>query len=831
LCEITGATGSGTCAQTSSQTGYWTKYVYDANNKLTSVTQNAQSSTTQSRSYAYDGLGRIVSEANPESGTTTYTYDTDSTCGTSDGDLVKKIDAAGNTTCYSYDALHRVTSTTYSGTYASVTPSRNFVYDAAIVNSVTMVNTKSRMAEAYTCFSPCSTKLTDIGFSYTVRGQVSDVYESTPHSGTYYHVNQTYWAHGAIEQLSGLSGLPTITYGLDGEGRIYSASASSGQNPLSSTIYNTSSSPTQVNLGSSDNDSFMYDPNTNRMTQYSFNVGSQSVVGIVGWNALGTPSSLAITDPFNSADAQTCSYSHDDLTRIASVNCGSVWSQTFSYDAFGNLSKSGSMSFQPTYSATTNQMTSIGSSTPTYDLDGNVENDFLHTYSWDANSRPVTVDGVNLTFDALGRMVEQNRSGTYTEIVYSPSGARLALMSGASLQKGYVPLTGGSMVVYNSTGLAYYRHSDWIGSSRLASTSTRTVYFDGAYGPFGEPYAQSGTNDLSFTGMNQDTVSNLYDFAAREYGIQGRWPSPDPAGVSSVCTSDPQTWNRYAYVRNSPLFAFDPNGMVTLTAPMGGGGGGGGAISLAALGIGMMYGGVSSPTDAADYDADFSMQSWPTATDPHGTSVSAVSDGEAWDEDGAVDSDSSPADSTASAPQNNTPQASCYSGSYPASIQYNGSTVDPMSAYPGADEGDLGIFIANSYTLLDQNQQPVSGATILETWSDQSYETDTDTGPIISTPGNQTNPVIANGGTTNPDGTFLDSPVGGYASPTGSAVNQQYGNVTAINYSWTQTLSVSWGGCSYSISSASTSWNVVSSAPGTGSISGTGLASVGLSRP
>jgi RHS repeat-associated protein len=417
------------------------------------------------------------------------------------------------------------------------------------------------MAEAYTCFSPCTTKLTDVGFSYTVRGQVSDVYQSTPHSGVYYHVNETYWANGVMNQLSGLSGLPTITYGVDGEGRIYSAGASSGQNPLSSTTYSVASLPTAVDLGSSDSDSFSYDPNTNRMTEYSFNVNNQSVVGNLTWNALGTLASLAVTDPFDSSDAQSCSYTHDDVSRIASANCGSIWSQTFSYDAFGNINKSGSMSFGATYSATTNRMTQIGSSTPTYDSNGNVTNDFLNTYAWDANGRPVTADSVGLTYDALGRMVEQNRSGTYTEIVYAPGGAKLALMSASTLQKGLVPLTSGSMAVYNSSGLAYYRHSDWIGSSRFASTPTRTMYFDGAYAPFGEPYAQTGTSDLSFTGENQDMASNLYDFAAREYGIQGRWPSPDPSGIASASNRNPQTWNRYAYVSNSPLVVTDPNGL------------------------------------------------------------------------------------------------------------------------------------------------------------------------------------------------------------------------------------------------------------------------------
>lgn len=198
---------------------------------------------------------------------------------------------------------------------------------------------------------------------------------------------------------------------------------------------------------------------------------------------------------------------------------------------------------------------------------GNVTDDFLHSYAWDANGRPVTIDTVGVTYDALGRLAEQDRGGTYTEIVYAPSGSKLALMTGlTTLQKGYVPLTGGSMAVYNSSGLAYYRRSDWIGGSRVASTSGPAIYFDGTYAPFGEAYAETGTTDLSFTGMNQDTVSNLYDFPDREYGIQGRWPSPDPAGIGSVDPRNPQSWNRYAYVLNNPLGFMDPTGEACMPA-------------------------------------------------------------------------------------------------------------------------------------------------------------------------------------------------------------------------------------------------------------------------
>jgi len=94
------------------------------------------------------------------------------------------------------------------------------------------------------------------------------------------------------------------------------------------------------------------------------------------------------------------------------------------------------------------------------------------------------------------------------------------------------------------------------------------MYFDTAYAPYGETYASSGgtnldpayTGQMADTSHRQDTAGGLYDFPAREYSTQGRWPSPDPAGVSATCTKNPQTQNRYAYVTNNPLSYVDPLG-------------------------------------------------------------------------------------------------------------------------------------------------------------------------------------------------------------------------------------------------------------------------------
>ncbi len=424
-----------------------------------------------------------------------------------------------------------------------------------------MLNGKTRLVEAYTATTQTGTKITDVGLSYTVRGEASDIYEETPNSGGYYHVSEQFWPHGPIKQLSGLSSLPTFTFSPDGEGRIYQVSASSGQNPVTTTAFNNASLPTSVTLGSADTDSYTYDPSTDRMTQYQFNVNGQSLAGALTWNANSTVKNLNITDALNSADTQSCNYVYDDMTRLQSANCGSVWSQTFSYDAFGNISKSGSMSFLPTYSSSTNRITAVGGFTPTYDANGNTLTDPAHTYSWDSAGKPVAIDTVNMTYDALGRMVEQNRSGAYTQFVYGPHGGKLAIMTGQTLQKAFIPLSGGAQAVYNASGLLYYGHSDHLGNVRVGSTTSRTVSFDVAYAPFGETYASSGSTDPAFTGQRQDTVSGLYDFPAREYSNEGRWPAPDPSGPAAFDLTDPQSVNRYAYMGNRSMNGTDPTGL------------------------------------------------------------------------------------------------------------------------------------------------------------------------------------------------------------------------------------------------------------------------------
>jgi YD repeat-containing protein len=304
------------------------------------------SSGQQTRQFAYDQLGRMTSETNAENGTTTYVYDTDATCGTYAGNLVKRTDAAGNVTCYQYDSLHRVTLILYpSGPNAPATPAKFFYYDTNH-GYASGGNLMGRLTVAGTCQSNSSCAGNAVvyeSFGYSARGEVTDVWETTPHSGGTYHLTQSYWEHGGLKALSGLPGLPTITYGaadgsgLDGEGRVTKINASSGTNPLTGATYTLSGntqpigSLTQLTLGSSDTDDYSYDFNTGRMKQYQFNVGANGngtpafvQSAYAAQNANATSFSTAFTSSVKAGDLLFVTFANSTTNSISAVSDTSV---------------------------------------------------------------------------------------------------------------------------------------------------------------------------------------------------------------------------------------------------------------------------------------------------------------------------------------------------------------------------------------------------------------------------------------------------------------------------------------------------------------------------
>ena len=605
-CAISSAaSGVVSCGQNTntSLTGVLTKTSYSSalGSTIVTVTRGGQT-----RSRTYDGLGRLEWETNPESSgvpptiLTVYIYDSDSYCNQpalglqspSNGDLISKTDANGNKICYSYDSLHRLTDAVPFKNGVCYGPVKRFRYDST-GNSILPQpsgysggNLGGRMLEAWTgdCVWPTpasgSDSATDEWFSYDKDGRMTDLWESTSHVLGYFHGTTSYAGNGSVISVGGVPGYTAITYGLDGEGR--PNTATQGTTRLVTGVnYNPSSQPHNIFIGAGDSDNYAYDPNTGRMTNYTFTVGStpKSQIGSLTWNQNGTLRTLAITDGFNSGGAQTCNYGtasvpgYDDLGRLLNVKCGSALSETYSYDQYDNITQSGSFSWVPGYDQTTNHALSP----MTYDSNGNMTHDASHAYGWYIDNKLGSTDsttcnifgssdGTCVLYDALGREVEQGINGNYLEIMYTPVGKTAIMSNETTTQSAYFPLPGGATLYEtgSSGGNQYFWHKDWLGSVRLSSTiGNRTVYFDRAFAPYGQSYNNFGNAaGFNFTGDTQDSFLGLYDTPNREYHPgEGRWLSPDPSQTG---------WNHYAYVTNPNNFS-DPLGLAPVACKVVGG--------------------------------------------------------------------------------------------------------------------------------------------------------------------------------------------------------------------------------------------------------------------
>ena len=115
----------------------------------------------------------------------------------------------------------------------------------------------------------------------------------------------------------------------------------------------------------------------------------------------------------------------------------------------------------------------------------------------------------------------------------------------------------------NSGNVSYY-FADHLGSTRVVTNATGSPCYEADFLPYGTENTPSGfTNSCStnykFTGYERDPETyNDYAFARYYSSRLERFLSPDPLGGD---ISDPQTLNKYTYVRNNPVNLTDPTGM------------------------------------------------------------------------------------------------------------------------------------------------------------------------------------------------------------------------------------------------------------------------------
>ncbi len=218
---------------------------------------------------------------------------------------------------------------------------------------------------------------------------------------------------------------------------------------------------------------------------------------------------------------------------------------------------------QPTFNAANNQI--IGYA---YDAAGNMTNDSVHAYTWDAEGRLVKVDAgstATYTYDALGQRV-YGVVGANPEIfyMYDPAGNLLyaTMTDGWGGDELTEPVAGRVLASYvNGQSDTYFKHANPLGSWGLITAQDGSVPQDQLYYPWGQTWTSGHylfePNYAAMAWYNAE--SDLFLTPARSYGSRlGRWMSPDPLGGD---VTNPQSLNRYAYVRNNPTSLTDPTGL------------------------------------------------------------------------------------------------------------------------------------------------------------------------------------------------------------------------------------------------------------------------------
>ncbi|KDA54198.1 hypothetical protein EG19_01125 [Thermoanaerobaculum aquaticum] len=149
-----------------------------------------------------------------------------------------------------------------------------------------------------------------------------------------------------------------------------------------------------------------------------------------------------------------------------------------------------------------------------------------------------------------------------------------------SWRKDYIFAGATHIATVDSSGTKHV-HKDHLGSTRVITNASGAKLSEHRYWPFGEEMtATSSPERMRFAGHERDSQTSLDYMHARYYApFGGRFLSVDPG--RDFDPAHPQSWNLYAYVRNNPVSAVDPDGRMAWWAPAAIGGAVGAGFHLA----------------------------------------------------------------------------------------------------------------------------------------------------------------------------------------------------------------------------------------------------------
>jgi len=579
-------------------TGDPTSYAYDPNGKLSCVKQGGTRDMTtctgnpggQWRKFDYTNYGFLRSQTTPEAGTV------DSSGTLSNGNL--KIGSLGNveerteafgsahpkTHDLAYDPAGRVLSESVGGVRYVMN-----CYDGSGVKALCPDNVTSnfsgganpkgnltRRVGSNPTLSPFPTVQEDYNYSgqggrlstlsTTIAGGPGQIDESWMYNGLGLVAHQarprftggtqvptivsTLYTAGLPTSIY-VNGLPAVTgidYAASGALRDYTTGFFTGRTIKTTIAEDTTGMPRPGSISTSGR--------------------SASSLGTYFYDGAGNIA--CTTSGTGCASGQIDTFTYDNRSRLTQATLATAGTQSYSYDAFGNLLSKGSASFC-TGSCTNNRMPAPYA----YDERGNLTASPAEGYTYDDMNRTTTAMATTAWSyfyggggERVARYQPSTTSWTYT---YRDEADRVATeFAGASPSIDNVFL-GNQVVASYANGAvggndhvwAFYS-SDHLGTPRYLSEINGQFFETRKYWPYGEQVlGTSLLGHVRFAAMERDTESGMnndryFDHARHHGSGLGRFLSSDKAQGK---VPDPQSWNRYAYARNNPVKFIDKNGL------------------------------------------------------------------------------------------------------------------------------------------------------------------------------------------------------------------------------------------------------------------------------
>jgi RHS repeat-associated protein len=610
-----------TTAVRTSAAGGWIEADYSYNNAgdLTGIVQNPSSTMTPASltwSNAYDLLGRRTSASDPDTGTSTTSYDADSNV----TDVTPPTPGVAVHT--NYDDLNRPISTT--------TATGSKVWNSSTYDTATLGKGKPAAAASYPGSAPGSLipTVTHTATSYDGRGRLTSDNWAFPDPRTNATITAAYgytydYADRPLTQTitkptgitdSGLLDTETITQAYQGQANNGAAgdtttSALPTNRPLASPSYNTIGAIVQLGVGEqagtvgttpgATQRYYYYDQVTYQPTRLS----TGSSTGVVSdtsfeYDLAGTPTKIIDT-----TNGQNECFTYDGYYRLRHA-----WTQTASDCTAGDSSNTGTGTLLP-YSRRYvydlyNRRTSATIDDPATGgtvITSNYANPTTHPNAVTSATTAPNLPALNATYtvDGLGRQATRTIGGAalqnlgWNEIgqlstfgptpaesyTYGADGSRFSRTTAAGTtvylpgtELTFTPGPAGTLSTtryYTAAGktLGYRSNAStslyWLQTTRAGTNDLAIKDDDGAIGrrrhlPFGESLgSNTGFTAHGFLNKPED-ATGLDQIGARYYDAQvGTFISPDPL----LAVASPMGMNAYTYAAGNPVAYSDPTGL------------------------------------------------------------------------------------------------------------------------------------------------------------------------------------------------------------------------------------------------------------------------------